>query len=286
MSMMVKFIRDDSKTFTLGGSYSDAASWGITSIDGLSVIQNNISSENLAYGDGEDIVAERIKARPIDIVANVKNQKNNSVERNKAISFFNAKHSFSLYITRNGVTKWIVAKIEKFSCPDLTLGKNVSIKLALKCPDPFFYSKDNYGKNIAAVTGGFGFPYISPINVGFRTGTYNFAKQVEIENTGDVDTYATIIIEANGEVENPKIMQNDVYIRLIDSLVSGDSVEVDLVANTIKKNGVNCIGKVDRKSSFSGMILGTGDNTISFGADNGDTNMRVVLYYNLKYLGA
>ena len=96
----------------------------------------------------------------------------------------------------------------------------------------------------------------------------------------------TIVIEARGEVENPKVIQNDAYIRLLDKLASGDKVEIDLVENTIKKNGENCIRLVDRTSSFSGMVLGVGNNTISFGADNGDRNMNVVVYYNLRYLGA
>lgn len=285
MITTVKFIRDDSKTFTLGGRYSDTASWGITKISGLTTVSNSISSETPAVGDGCDVVAERIEARNIDIQANVKNQKNNGIERSKAMSFFNSKHHFIVYVTSDNTTRWISAKIEKFDCPEQTPKKNVYMSLALKCSNPYFNSNDNYGKNIASITGMFGFPYISPAGKGFNVGVYNFAKEVEIENTGDVDTYATIIINATGEVENPKIKQNDVYIRVIDNLVSGDTIEIDLVENTITKNGMNCIGKVDRTSSFTDMVLTPGCNLISFDADNGDGNMEVVLYYNMRYLG-
>jgi hypothetical protein len=58
-----------------------------------------------------------------------------------------------------------------------------------------------------------------------------------------------------------------------------------MVENTITKNGENCIGKVDRTSSFSGMVLKSGDNEVSFEADEGDANMKVVLYYNMRYMG-
>ena len=126
---------------------------------------------------------------------------------------------------------------------------------------------------------------MSGIGKGFKTGIFNFAKKINIENTGDVDTYTKIIIEADGTVENPKIIQNDAFIRILDVMESGDVIEIDMVQNTIKKNGENCIGKVDRHSVFSGMVLRVGDNDVSFDADNGNTSMKVVLYYNLKYLG-
>lgn len=282
--MILTFVREDSKRFILGGSYSDTAAWGITSIDGIGKIEAEISTEKNATGDGDTITGVRFPARNIDITANVKNRKNNEVEKRKADSFFNPKHNFTLFIADGNTTRWIKAKIEKFACP--RKHGNIQLSLALKCVDPYFYSKDNYGKNIASVKPVFGFPYISPVSKGFNVGIYNFARQVEVENTGDAETYFTIRLEAFGDVLNPKVMKDNAYVRIIDTLQNGDIVDIDLVENTIKKNGKNCIGKVDRTSSFNGMIMDIGDNTISFGADDGDTNMRVVIYYNLRYLEA
>jgi phage-related protein len=283
--MYIKIVRDDKKIMRLGGSIKDDAAWGITTVSGLGMAEAEISTATPATGDGVEVVSERIPQRTIEISASIKNRKQNTTARANAVAFFNPKHSFTLYVTHGGVSRWIVAKVEKFQIESRTADEHTGISVAFTCPDPFFNSVDNFGKDIAAVTAGFGFPYISRIDVGFATGIYNFAKQVEIENTGDVDTYATVRIEAFGEVENPKIMQNDVYIRLIDNLIDGDVIEIDMVENTITKNGVNCIAKVDRHSSFTGMVLKSGDNEISFDADNGDTNMKVVLYYNLRYMG-
>lgn len=283
--MYIKIIRDDSKIFRLGGSFKDDATWGILETSGIGVSENDISTAEFASGDGDNPIKERIPKKFIDITASVKNRKYNEIEREIALSFFNPKHTYTLYITEGEVTRWISARIQMFSCPPKRPDEHVSLQVALVCVDPYFYSVEDYGKNIAAVTGCFGFPYISPVNVGFRVGEYNFAKKVEIENTGDVETYAKTVIIAKGTVVNPKIIQNDVYIRLLDTLESGDTVEIDMVKNTIKKNGKNCIGKVDRRSSFSGMVLIPGDNEVSFDADNGDTNMQVFLYYYLKYFG-
>ncbi len=283
--MYIKIVRDDSKIFRLGGSLKDDATWGILETSGIGESENDISTAELASGDGEDIINERIPKKFIDITASVKNRKYNAIERGNAMAFFNPKHTYTLYVTQDEVTRWIRARIQKFSCPPKRPDEHASLQTALICVDPYFYSVEDYGKNIAAVTGCFGFPYISPVNVGFRVGEYNFAKKVEVENTGDVETYATIVIIAKGTVVNPKIIQNDAYIRLLDTLESGDTVEIDMVGNTIKKNGKNCIGKVDRKSSFSRMVLSPGNNEVSYDADNGDTKMQVFLYYHLKYLG-
>lgn len=283
--MHIKIERDDKEVFILDGSRYGEALWGITEIDGTDTIANDIYMAAPAVGDGAEITGERIADRNIDIAASVKNRERNILERRRALAFFNPKHTFTLYITKGEITRWIQARIERFQCGEQPKDRHVSMKAAFLCANPYFYSVDNYGRDIAEVKGFFGFPYLSSVNAGFKTGVYNFEKKVEIENTGDVETYIKIVIRAEGTVENPKIMQNDAFIRLVDKLQSGDIVEIDMVGNTIRKNGENCIGKVDRRSSFSGMALYPGDNTISFAADNGDTNMKVFLYYNLRYMG-
>lgn len=283
--MYIKIVRDDGQVFCLGGSYQDAAAWGIKQITGLSEVENQITTEMLANGDGVQIVGERIGGRPIDITASVKNRHLNEQERSRAFSFFHPKKSFVLYATVGENTRWCTAKIERFKCPSVAKDVHAELNLALLCKDPHLYSVNNYGKNIAAVTSCFGFPYMSSTAKGFKVGFFNFSKTVSIKNTGDVDTYMKIVIKAEKEVINPKIIHNDAYIRVLDTLHAGDEIVIDLVQNRITKNGENCISKVDRYSSFSKMALAVGDNKISYHADNGDTNMKVMVYYNLKYLG-
>ena len=102
LNMLIKFLRDDMKQFTLGGSYTDSASWGMTKVNGLGSITMDISKTKNAVGDGETITSIQVPARPIDIVANVKNVRNNQIERAKAISFLllSIFHSnkFGLYV--------------------------------------------------------------------------------------------------------------------------------------------------------------------------------------------
>ena len=110
--MFLTFIRDDLKRFTLGGRYSDTASWGITKISGISDIEYEISTEKNAVGYGETVTSVRLPKRNIDITAKIKNGLNNGIERSKVLSFFSSNHDFTIYIERNGETRWIECLVQ------------------------------------------------------------------------------------------------------------------------------------------------------------------------------
>ena len=281
----IRIVRDDGKEFLMDGTYSGSALWGILSHSGFGDIQNDITTEKYAIGDGEEVTGEYIPKRPLDITADVKDTKNNAEGRSYALSFFNPKHMFTVYPTHNGVTRWIRAKLQKRKCEPPSLGESAKLELAMICPDPYFYDMDNFGKDIAATAGGMTFPYRSPIGGGFNTGYYLFTKETEIENNGDVATDLVVEITATGEVVNPKICKDSAYVRLVRTLSLGDVLRIDLQKNRITLNGVNCIGYTDRTSSFQKMKIEPGISVISFDADSGDANMSTVLYYTQKYLG-
>lgn len=281
----IKFVRDDGLTFSMDGSYSGAALWGILSHSGFGDVENEITTEMYASGDGEEVTGTYIPKRTLDITADVKQTKNNTSERRNALSFFNPKHTFTVIPTHDGVTRWITARLQKRKCEPPSLGEHATLELAMICPDPYFYDMDNYGKDIAATAGGMTFPYRCPIGGGFNTGYFLYTRQIDIENNGDVGTDLIIDIKADGEVVNPKITKDDAFIKLVLTLAADDELIIDLKEGRISLNGVNCIGKVDRRSSFQGMKIEPGESAISFEAESGDTNMRVYLYYTPKYLG-
>lgn len=281
----IRFVRDDGKELLMDGSYRGSALWGILSHSGFGEIENEITTEKYASGDGEDIIGEYVPKRTLDIKADVKQTKNNAGERANALSFFNPKHTFTLYSTHGGVTRWITAKLQKRKCEPPSLGEHATLELAMICPDPYFYDMDNYGKDIAATAGGMVFPYRCPVGGGFNTGYFLFTREIDIENNGDVGTELIIEITASDEVVNPKIMKDEAYVRMILTMAEGDRLRIDLQKGRITLNGENCIGKVDRTSSFQGMKIEPGVSTISFEADGGDSHMSTVVYYTPKYLG-
>jgi len=78
---------------------------------------------------------------------------------------------------------------------------------------------------------------------------------------------------------------NDNYIRILDILERDDVIEINtnVIPPTVKKNGVNILGKCDRTSNFDLMYLVLGQNTIKFDADNGTDEMIVSVHFRKVY---
>ena len=81
MRLILRFVRDDGNSFILGGSYLDEASWGITKLEGVGMLQGEFTTESYADMDGSEITGERIPQRAVDVTANVKDARNNQIER-------------------------------------------------------------------------------------------------------------------------------------------------------------------------------------------------------------
>ena len=106
-----------------------------------------------------------------------------------------------------------------------------------------------------------------------------------INNDGDAEVMPVIRINFKGSCSNPVIKKNDAYVRVLGNFVSGDLLIIDCESYRITKNGENWIHHIDRTSSFTDIRLDVGDSNISFGADTGDSNMAVYVYFNKRYLG-
>lgn len=261
--------------------------WGIIPpIEGLDFPEIDLYTKKNAVGDGEIITGKRVGARTIKVKARSRNVSLNEINRRQAIEFFNPKYSFKNYVTYMGRQYYINAELDgKPKLPANNIYRPLDMTIVFFSKDPYWLSVDDYGKNIAAITSLFGFPYIEAEDVPIVADAFNFAKEVAIFNDGDVETFCKIVITAKGEVVNPKIIQGDHYIQMDDILQPEDIVVIDCDRLTVYKNDANAITKINKGSSFTEMALQVGSNTISFAADTGDTNMEVVVYYNKKYLG-
>lgn len=284
-NVYLRIVRSDGKEFLADGKRYGDADWGITKLDGIGMVESEYFTENKAVGDGDIVNGRRVKSRSISFEFVAKNAFMNKVLRKEAISFFNPKYDFDVYVTYQGETKWITGFIDALSIPSDALRVQQKVSGEFLCVDPFFKSVDAFGADIAAVTPMWTFEEIDDPDWGEPFDYYNFAKSVDISNDGDVETYCRIVIRATGDVTNPKFMHNDSYIRIIDTMKSGDVIEIDIINRSITKNGENILAKIDRTSDFANMTFDVGDNTVSFDADIGDTVMSVTLFYNKLYLG-
>lgn len=279
-TVICKFVRDDKKEFIIDGSL-----WGITSLDGIAVLDFDIFSEKKGVGYGERVTGKRVGSRDIVVKAKTKSSKINDVFRDLAVSFFLPTHSYDLFLTYLGKERWISGEIEKFKCPSKNVYLPIEVQINMFCADPCWKSIDEFGKNIASETPMFSFPYIEDGVHGVNASISNFAQEVQLYNDGDVETYCTAVISAKGNVTNPSITVGGKFIRIKDTMEEGDIIVIDIENAKVYKNETNIITKVDRQSTFVGMQLAVGTNTISFDADNGSNLLDVYIYYNKLYMG-
>lgn len=283
----IKFIRDDTATFEIGGSYRDDNDWLlIEQIEGIDFPSIEIFSETEAVSDGSIVTGSHVTGRSIRIKAQVKNRSLNDVCRRFAIAFFNQKHRFKLYITYMGRTRWIEGIIDGMSIPAKNVYENQTMDVTFYCSKPYFKSVDDFGKNIASATPRLAFPYIQTDTIPVVASYYNFAKNVNIENDGDVETFAQIIINMTGKVTNPVIFKDETkYIRVFGDFFKGDVINVDMVNLDVTINGEKALHKLDKTSSFTDCALAVGNNVIGFDAEDGYDNMQVNVYFNKMYMG-
>lgn len=279
----VRCVREDGKEFLLG---TDSA-WRILSdgLEGIDYPKISVYSEKSAVKDGALLTGMRIDDRSIQIKAKTVLTKLNAVLRREAISFFRPKMKYRIVITYQGETRWIDGVIEGFSCPSQNIHMPMKLTVKFYCEDTHLKSVDNFGQNIASITPRFAFPYIQTNKIKIVAESFNFSKTVTINNDGDAEVMPVIRINFKGSCSNPVIKKNDAYVRVLGNFVSGDLLIIDCESYRITKNGENWIHHIDRTSSFTDIRLDVGDSNISFGADTGDSNMAVYVYFNKRYLG-
>ena len=280
----VRIVREDHQEFKIDGTY-----WKVLELEGFGSFENDISTVDRAIGDGSIITSDRIAQKDRTIVAKALSRHLNDVLRREVNSFFNAKMVYKVYITYMGITRWGEGKIYKYHLPTGNVHHSLVLTLTFLFPNPYLRSYEDFGRDIASVTPMIGFPYlcnIAPGHVqGVTGGIYNFAKEVILENDGDVETYCRAIFVAKGVVTNPSLIIRNNFVKVLDVMKAGDVIEMDFTKDppTIKKNGVNCIGKCDRRSGFDAMSLGIGDTAIQYDADDGTNLLQVSIYYNKLY---
>lgn len=282
MKIVIK--RDDTLTLTIGKGIE--YNYFLINIEGIGDIQTELNTQSNAFSDGSQFINQRYPEREIEIEFAYTADDSDRIAKRNLLSFLNSKHIFDIYITEGGATRWISTRLYAHKVINPHNSRALTCSATFVCVDPFFKSEDSFGKDIAAISSQFGFPWFNAINKLSPVGVYNFERQIEINNTGDLDTYPVFKIVCTGTVINPKVLVNDSYIRLITTLNEGDIVEINLVDKKVTLNGLNCMGVIDRTSSFSGMKLEPGDNIVKYEADNGDSSMVVNLYYFNKFVGA
>lgn len=265
----------------------DETDWGLTGIDGADAAKYELFTTKNGAFDGDTLSGKRVASRDLELQAAVMDTSLNAELRRQVKRFFNPKYTYQIYLTYMGTTAWIEAELKAFKAPSKQIDLPQEFSVYFLAVDPYWKSVDDFNQDIAAITPRWGFPYMDHPDIGVLVDVANFSQKVTFNYDGNVTAFPTITITADARVANPKIINGNAFVRLIDELQAGDIVVITTAPQRIRitKNGQNVLNKVDRGSNFAGLALQPGTNVYSFAADYGDNNMHVVIRYNKQYLG-
>ena len=265
-----RFVRSDDAEFLADGS-----DWLLTAINGADAPAYELFSQENGSGDGATITGKRVKSRDLQLDATTLSVRDNPL------------YHYKVYLTYMGRTRWLAAELSAFRAPNGKVSVPQTFSVCFLAVKPFWQSVDDFGQDIAAITPRWGFPYMDHPTRGVLVSVYNFEREVVFEYDGDVPAFPTIVLTADGDVTNPKIVKDGAFVRLIDTLAAGDTVVVTTAPRAIgvTKNGANVLNKIDRASDFSGLQMLPGTNRVRYEADYGDNRLHAVIRYNKQYLG-
>jgi len=284
MSVSVIYKRSDgqSMTFGDGGLFRIPAN----GMKGFGKLKPELFSKKRAVGDGNIITGKRIPARELELSAELSDARLNASMRKVLTSFFNPEYTFDVYVTYMNEQRYAKGcSLQEFDAPTDNIYKKLKVKIIMLHTEAYFLSVDEFGKNIAATKGGRGFPYVNLVGKTFPFGAFEFSRNVQVNNDGDVRTYCKAVFNFTGEVTNPRIIKGASYVMAKATFRAGDVLTIDASDKSILLNGENVSTIVEKGSRWNDMVFERGDNTIGYDADAGSNLMSVTIYFNKRYLG-
>lgn len=281
-TVLLTAVRSDGQVFEYEGD-----DWGVTSLEGLDFPKFEISKADRGYGNGSIITGKRKEARDIDIVARERNAGNNTLDRPLALGFHNSNFTFDLYITYMGVTR--IAKgceLQGSKCPSGNVFDALTLTVSYLHPDSDLLGEASDSTNFTAVDPMWHWSRVYTQGGSLIYGVINHATSKVINYLGSEDTFIHVRLEATGFVEGVNIGIGSTIVHINCTLGSGDILELDSEAKTVKVNGVDIAPANYDGELVPKLILTYGDNVVTVKADDeGNTAFDADVTYVGRYGG-
>jgi hypothetical protein len=281
-TVLLTAVRSDGQVFEYEGD-----DWGVTSLEGLDFPKFEISKADRGYGNGSIITGKRKEARDIDIVARERNAGNNTLDRPLALGFHNSNFTFDLYITYMGVTR--IAKgceLQGSKCPSGNVFDALTLTVSYLHPDSDLLGEASDSTNFTAVDPMWHWSRVYTQGGALIYGVINHATSKVINYLGSEDTFIHVRLEATGFVEGVNVGVGSTIVHIDCTLGSGDILELDSEAKTVKVNGVDIAPANYDGELVPKLILTYGDNVVTVKADDeGNTAFDADVTYVGRYGG-
>lgn len=277
--------------------------FSVKSISGLGPVKANINTTEIATSDGSLYNSARLNERNITISLGFEWMPLIEDARHKSYQFFPLKKPVTLVIETDRRIVQTTGYVESNE-PDIFSNSEGST-ISIICPDPGLYP---YGDDAITrspfyvITPMFEFPFENdsleePL---LEFGNIESSVTRSIWYDGDEEVGMRFIINVYGAVKNITFrnvrtresifFDTDKFKKLIGTeLTSGDQVIIStvkgekgasLIRNGIVTNILNCI---DRNADW--FVLSKGENIINYSAEEGETNVEIVIENQTIYSG-
>lgn len=281
-NVVLRAVRSDGQVFEYNGD-----DWGLTSLEGVDFPKFEISKADRGYGNGSIITGKRKEARDIDIVARERNAGNNTLDRPLALGFHNSNFTFDLYITYMGVTR--IAKgceLQGSKCPSGNVFDALTLTVSYLHPESDLLGEASESTNFTAVDPMWHWSRVYTQGGSLIYGVINHATSKVLNYLGSEDTFIHVRLEASGLVEGVNIGVGSINVHIDCTLGSGDVLELDSEAKTVKVNGVDLAPASYNGELVPKLILTYGDNVVTVKADDeGNTAFDADVTYVGRYGG-
>ena len=226
---------------------------GVRGIDGPPF---HAEMREAAHLDGGVCVSARVPSRKIELDFEIVPSEESEHLRAALISFFSPKESGVLSVTRCGVTRYIACRLaEGITLTQPTLHHPVRVHVALICPDPYFYGKEETAILRAGAAGMIYFPFTLSEEGGITGGVLGGEHSLSIDNRGDGETGFYMVLgitdgdgyegagcEMSGITLSSRGHDGD-KMHIDVSLTKGDTLEICTFpgAKYVRKNGEVCM---------------------------------------------
>ena len=281
-NVILRAVRSDGQVFEYNGD-----DWGLTSLEGVDFPKFEISKADRGYGNGSIITGKRKEARDIDIKARERNAGNNTLDRPLALGFHNSNFTFDLYITYMGVTR--IAKgceLQGSKCPSGNVFDALTLTVSYLHPESDLLGEASESTNFTAVDPAWYWSRVYTQGGSLIYGVINHATSKVLNYLGSEDTFIHVRLEASGLVEGVNIGVGGINVHIDCTLGSGDVLELDSEAKTVKVNGADLAPASYNGELVPKLILTYGDNVVTVKADDeGNTAFDADVTYVGRYGG-
>lgn len=280
----------------------------ITSIDGLGPAKADINKSATAKKPGSNINSTRLNDRNIVIDIEFLLTDNETIEsiRNKTYKYFPTEKNLTLLFETDLKTCVCEGYVESNE-PEI-FSEHEGCQISIICGDPFFYASDSAGNKKTSTTVFYGvipefmFPFPDPSRPepAILTGGLVKKRENSVFYTGEGEPGIHIVINATGEITNPKIyntvtrehfyLDTDVLELMTGSpIIAGDEITIDtsigkksvtLLRNGVKTDILRCVVK-----GSDWFTLVKGDNLFAFTVDTGNAYISFRILNDIIYVG-